>query len=357
MVSQHTCRACGGNSECAAINAAKPVCGPTGACLGCVADGDCKATPTTAICDREGGWCRKCASSSECVAIDPGKPVCTPSGLCVECDADRDCKGVTKPVCDLGAHTCRECRADSECPADPGVCLAHIDGHCAVGTETIYVQEDGTACNDKALPPPAMGATKDVPACSLQGGLALLSESRPLVVVRGPVSAGPAPVIAAAEMFVYSIIGQKDAVITTHSTAFTLRSGAVYLRGMRFSSPSGNALTATGGTLRLDGVTIDRCLKGGILLDGAAFDIRNTTVINNGPGSDVGGSVLGGILVHTLLNSGPKALNNVTVRNNAPYDLSCAGPIMGIGILAPGGAEGNCAVSTCATAGPTCGAQ
>jgi hypothetical protein len=355
-MNQHTCRGCGGNSECAAISAAKPVCGPAGACIGCAVDADCKATPATAVCDLETTSCRGCEASSECVAIDANKPVCLTTGLCVECNADRDCKGATKPICDVAAHTCRGCQADSECPAEPGVCMAHVDGHCAIAAETIYVQEQGpVTCSDTAPAPPAFAATKDTPACSLRVGLELFSASRPLIVVRGAVYSGGAAPIATTETFVHSIVGQQNAVVTALEAAVTLRSGTAYLRGLKLGSAYGAALTATGGTLLVDGVTIDASPKGGILLDGAAFDIRYTTVTNSGPGP-LDGVPIGGILVRTVAAAGPKLLTNLTLRDNTPFDLSCARPIMGSGIFTLAGADGDCGVTTCTAPGPTCGA-
>ena len=43
-------------------------------------------------------------------------------------------------------------------------------------------------------------------------------------------------------------------------------------------------IKSTGGTITLDGVTVDSCMGGGIFLSDTTFDIENTTVKNNGPG-------------------------------------------------------------------------
>jgi hypothetical protein len=351
----HICRPCGGNTECTALSSTTPVCGPTGACLGCAVNSDCK-TPAAVVCDAKTTSCRGCESSSECATVDPTKPVCLATGLCVECNADRDCKGATKPICDVAAHTCRGCQDDAECPADPGVCMAHIDGHCAVAAETIYVQEEGSVtCSDTPPGPPAVAATKDAPVCSLQVGLGLVSASRPLVVVRGTVYSGNAAVVATTEPFVYSIVGKQSAAATSLNSALTLKSGTVYIRDLKLGSPYSTALTATGGTLKLDHVMIDGAGKGGILLDGAAFDIRYTLVSNSGPGT-VEADQIGGIFVRTLSASGPKVLTNVTLQGNMPYDLSCVGPIMAMGVLTSTGVDGRCGITTCAAPSPTCGA-
>ena len=80
---------------------------------------------------------------------------------------------------------------------------------------------------------------------------------------------------------------------------------------------------ATGSlTLRLDRVTVDSCRGGGVLLDGAAFDIRNTTITNNGPGQ-AGATAWGGILVNALPATGPAKLSRVTAMDNKQVGIAC----------------------------------
>jgi hypothetical protein len=236
--------------------------------------------------------------------------------------------------------------------------MAHIDGHCAIASETIYVGEDkaGT-CGDTAV----MAGTLTNPTCTLQAGLELVSATRRLVLVRGAVPAGDARVANSATS-VESIVGQKQAYATALGPALTLSTGALYVRDLRLGSAYSNALTATGGTLRVENVLIDSNPGGGIVLDGAAFDIRNTTVTNSGPGTyGTGGAPVGGIFVRTLPIAGTTQLSNVTVQGNKPYDVSCPAPIMGSGVLTtnslPADIEGTCNLTACAPAGPMCGAQ
>jgi hypothetical protein len=106
---------------------------------------------------------------------------------------------------------------------------------------------------------------------------------------------------------------------------------------------------------------------GGILLNGAAFDIKNTTVTGNGPGtSPVSGAAYGGIRIDTLPASGPTALNLLTIQNNKQVGLSCPGSGAGAGpitaVLASGNAGGDigptCGFTSCGSdGGATCGAQ
>lgn len=338
-----SCRGCAASAECGA-----GVCGPSGACVGCVANADCKVAEQP-YCDPTTNTCRGCQASAECNAATP---VCLATGVCVECNISSDCKGATKPVCNSATHTCRACQADLECPGDPGVCMKHVDGHCAVASESIYVRDEGAGTCYDAPPAPAVPGTKDLPVCSLQAGLALVTAARPLVVVRGEVFAGEATTLSRSDTVAVTIVGQNTATATALSTVLSLTSGTVYVRGLKLKSAFDNGLTATGGTLRLDGVTIDGCPGGGILLDGAGFDIRNTTVTKNG----TSGGTISGIEIRKVPSTGPASLTNVTATDNSPYNLSCGAVIMGQGVLAPGAAGGACGIASCVTASPSCGA-
>jgi hypothetical protein len=112
---------------------------------------------------------------------------------------------------------------------------------------------------------------------------------------------------------------------------------------------------------------MDRCVvannaKGGILLDGATFEIANTTVKGNGPGDDAG-TTWGGMRVKNLPASEPKLLTLVTVQDNNNTGISCAGTVAGTNVSASGNAggvditTGTCGFSSCGLPGPTCGAQ
>lgn len=343
-----SCRGCTANTDCSS-----GVCGPSGACVGCVADADCKGADK-AVCDTTASTCRGCSANAECVALDPAKPVCTPTGVCMECNASADCKDPTKPVCNTATHTCRGCQEDTECPSDPGVCMAHAGGRCAAPSETIYVVDAGPGTCSDMTPATVVGGTKDLPVCSLQAGIALVTAQRPLVVVRGTVYAGDQTVFSGSNTMTTSVVGQKAATLGKAGTVVTVSAGSFYLRGLTVDSGFGAGIAANGGTLRLDGVTVTGCPLGGIILDGAAFDIRNTVVTNNG---DPNGSGQGsGIDVRQVPATGPKSFTNVTSRDNYPSNLSCNAVVMGTGVLAPGVIPSDCGIASCGTPGPTCGA-
>jgi hypothetical protein len=311
--------------------------------------------PNAPVCDSDAGRCVQCLQSTDCAA--PTAVCDTSTSTCVGCLMDNDCSGTT-PICE--AKTCRACKADAECVtklgADPGVCMAHQDGRCAVPSETIYVQNDIARCSDTD---PNAGVVAR-PLCSMQPVPTFLSTTRPLVVVRGTVQGGSWMYMnqVAAEM---SVVGQQSALIgSVTSPAFSMQSGSVYIRGVKFSPSASIGIKATGGTLRLDTVTVDSCMAGGILLDGAAFDIRNATVTNNGPAQQ-GTTFWGGILVNSVPPSGQTRLDLVTIENNRAPGLLCVAAIQGDGVFASGNSTSDigsmCGITPCPSANSTCGAQ
>jgi len=75
---------------------------------------------------------------------------------------------------------------------------------------------------------------------------------------------------------------------------------------------------------------------GGILINGAAFDIKNTTVSNNGSGS-LGGRAWGGVIANNPPTGGPTTLSDVTIQNNGQVGLVCSGSIaVSTSVLATG---------------------
>jgi hypothetical protein len=148
---------------------------------------------------------------------------------------------------------------------------------------------------------------------------------------------------------------------TAHQPILHLTGGTVYFRDVTLKNSFDIGMVVDGSaTLRLDGVTFDNDSKGGLLLDGAAFDIRNSVFTNNGPGT-IGTAAWGGILVQGAAPPGPRSLAQVTITNNNQVGLSCSAAISGSGIYAAGNAGGidvipTCSVTICSQVGPRCGA-
>jgi hypothetical protein len=241
-----------------------------------------------------------------------------------------------------------------------------VDGHCATDSEAIYVGTSGTStCSDTT----GTGSSS-APECSLQAGVTLAKTgSKSVVIVRGTLAApsiGVATTIAVSGSL--TIIGKNSAVIVAASGAdgIDITSGTVYLRNLTVqgATSTGMGIKAspdTGSTVALyvNGCKIANNPGGGILLNGAAFDIENSTITGNGPGT-LGVATWGGVLINALPASGPTTLNLVTAQNNNPVGISCSGSVTGTGVLATSNLSTqitpSCGFSSCASASATCGA-
>jgi hypothetical protein len=237
--------------------------------------------------------------------------------------------------------------------------MAHQDGRCATIAETIYVQMKA-GCNDSVTATDPGAGTSGQPLCSMQPAPMLLSATRDLILARGTVSGGSWNLTTQASET--SIVGQQSAsVASATNPGFSMQSGAVYIRDLEFSSSGSMGISASGGTLRLQHVTVDNCKHGGVLLDGAGFDIENTTVSNNMAGTFNVITNWGGILINNPPTSGPAALEFVSVLSNAQIGITCSTSIAATGVSASGNAGGDissgCGFSSCGTASSTCGAQ
>jgi len=356
------CKQAPQNSSCAGLSSATPVCGDSGACVQCGKDMDCAGSPTTPFCS-DAGACVSCGSPlapRTCAMLAPTKPLCsTATGACVECLGNNDCPDA-KAVCS-SSNTCGVCTADTDCVnRGPGVCMSHLDGRCASTKETIYVQNT-TNCAD------ATGATAGsatAPLCSMQPATSLASAMRDLIVVRGTVSGATGAFASNV-----SIVGQNSGTIAgTVNPALHVSAGTTYARDLKLSTFDSMGLQADGGsTVQLEHLLVtgnagqaSDAKGGGILLDGAAFDIRNTTVTSNGPGTFSGG-LWGGILVNSPPSSGPRSLKQVTVQGNNPTGISCTSAISGTGVSASSNTSldivSACGISACGSASSSCGAQ
>jgi hypothetical protein len=297
-----------------------------------------------------------------CSSCSGGTPVCI-AGACVECASNADCgSDPTKPICDTATHICEACSSDDQCVAklgpNPGVCMAHEDGHCATDLEAVYVQNDTATCVSAYT---SQGGTASMPYCSMDPVDLALTGARTLAVVRGTVNAGTWTFQRAAGTPEVSLVGQQRAIVAGGSqSAFILQNGSVYIRDVDLSLSASVGVIANGGTLRLENDTVDSCQAGGILLDGASFDLRNVSVTNNGPGT-IGTTTWGGILINAPSSSGPENLTSITIQNNKGPGLSCVSSVEATAVFAAGNSSvdisPSCNITPCSTLGPNCGAS
>jgi hypothetical protein len=247
------------------------------------------------------------------------------------------------------------------------------DGHCATDVEAVYVGTSGTAtCSD------ANAGTTQAPVCSLQGGVTLAKKnSLSVVVIRGALAPASASIAVTSPLV---IVGKNNASVTPSATlgadCITITSGEIYLRNITIQ---GTASPATGMgikaapdpsstvTMHMDTCAVINNPGAGILLNGAAFDIKNTAVSSNGSGS-LGAISWGGILTNNPPSGGASALTNVTIQNNGQVGLACSTAITNsTSVLATGNNRGStiatdqigtaCGITSCASTSATCGVQ
>jgi hypothetical protein len=362
----HTC------VSCAAVDAGCPSTAPacevdSGRCIECVSDSQCSYDPDKPLC--LAGACGGCVSGAKnaCATRSASKPVCLPNGACVECATSADCQVAGKPICDTATNTCKACTGDDQCAAKsigPGVCLAAQGGRCATDDETIYVGSTGTGtCSDTS----ANAGSSAMPFCTAQVAVgAAKSKAKSVVVMTGIFASGFTGVSLTQPL---TVVG-KSAVITPagYSDGISITGGEIYLRKLTISGAASlqtgigiNAAPTSGNTvtLHMDSCTVTNNPGGGILLNGAAFEIKNTSVTSNGPSS----TGWGGILVQDPPAGGPTTLDHVSISNNRQIGLSCGTSIAASNtVFATGNVGGidissTCGVVPCTIAGPTCGAQ
>jgi parallel beta-helix repeat protein len=153
------------------------------------------------------------------------------------------------------------------------------------------------------------------------------------------------------------------------STTATIKvtGGDLYIRKLSVTGGSPGIWATGGNVLRLDHSTVSNNTAGGILLDGAGFDIKNTTV--NGNGANIAGLPFGGILIQNPPSgaSAPKSITLSTITANQQIGVDCASgtaallnPVPTSALVSSnngGDIAGTCGFTSCGTASTTCGAQ
>jgi hypothetical protein len=226
--------------------------------------------------------------------------------------------------------------------------MNHQDGRCASAAESLVVT-----------------SASGLPSTSVPAGIRL-------VAIRGNINGSLTWSLPTSPQM--TIVGQNSgstvatltgiASATTETATIKLTSGDLYIRGLSVTAGS-PGIWATGGILRLDHVNVSNNTAGGILLDGAGFDIKDTTINNNGPNTF--DSSFGGIRVQNIPSTAsvPKSLALSTVTGNLATGVSCATGtstlLTATGTLVSsntaGDVGGSCGFTSCSSASATCGAQ
>jgi hypothetical protein len=256
------------------------------------------------ICDVDAGTCHACATNDECKSRSAMTRACD-KGQCYECVGNAECTDdATKPICD--AHACRKCKADSEC-GGPGVCLTQ-QGSCAKDTQVVYVEFNANGCAG------ADGSTTK-PFCTPNEGAAKLDATHTVLIIRGPVNN---QLLLDTGSMAVTVVGKKNmageaaSIPLGVSTGIRISSGNVKIYDLQITGGTGAAskgitiggATAgvvlvrvvvstgpglgiqadTGASLGMNGCIVEGNASGGLLINGASFEIINSVFAMNGYG-------------------------------------------------------------------------
>jgi len=214
---------------------------------------------------------------------------------------------------------------------------------------------------------PSAGGTgsASVPVCSLADAISLVAAKRRVVSVSGPnaVGGGTLNGIGTDQL---TVVGKSSAVLSgVGSAVVDVTSDArLLIRNVKIGPSATVGLAARkGATLLASKTVIDSNQGGGVLIDGASFNISNSTISNNGPGQ-TGAAIWGGVLVLSVSSSGGDGtLDHVSVIDNRQVGVSCADGILANGLFVAGNTGGVQVAATCGSwkactpPGPMCGAQ
>jgi hypothetical protein len=256
------------------------------------------------ICEVDAGVCRACTAGSECKDRSLATRGCD-NGQCYECVTNTECtEDASKPICDL--HACRACKVDAECKDGPGVCLEN--GKCAKEADVIHVQFNADNC-------PGADGTLTKPFCAPNDAVAKVSANQSVIVIHGPVNnqmslnATLAPVVVVGKK---NAGGENASIPVGVSVGVNVTAGDVLVRDLQLiggtsAGSKGVAVAGTSTKLRLlraaiatvtglgiqadsgAALQMDRCLveknaAGGLLVNGASYDVTNSIFAMNGYG-------------------------------------------------------------------------
>jgi hypothetical protein len=316
------CRACtaaGGAQECAARDAATPLC-VEGRCVQCQGHTDCEQAHLP-ICDEQ-QLCVACTPGSvgdgACAARDVAAPYCAADGSCVQCQSNGDC--------------------------DSGLCDG-VAGRCIDAQQIIYVDVaagvDGNECGQLTSPCATISGSA--------GGLAKLEAGRDIVLLRpglyaeavaisgqsvrlvGPgaelrSSAKPALLISNSS----HVIIEQLAVRAIDDDGVRCEKGTcisdVAVRAVRVERSDFLGVNASGCRITISGSTIVGNLGGGISLLSCDFQLENNFVTGNGR-SQTPASLVGGVRIQGDSPAGRSLLRFNTIADNAKSTVGVASGI------------------------------
>jgi hypothetical protein len=294
-----------------------------------------------------------CNSDPECASMSETKHICDlATHTCGECTRNDQC-GSDRPIC--RADTCGTCQTDGEC-GGPGVCMEN--GSCATNSDVIYVQKTSSTCTG------GTGTATD-PYCRSQDAVKDLS-SKTIIVIRGTIAVGGIDInsttLASAKgpILIAGLEGQQGPVIMPGSNdpAGIHVSGMfdVTVRDLKIANGNSTGIAADGNaTIHVTRCYVEGNAGGGILLDGAGYEITNTIIAANSAVSTQGCGAWGGVCIRGTVPTGaPSLFQNDTVASNAGPGVACmSAQTIGGSIVSGNGTLDNsgCTVVTCCASG------
>lgn len=246
------------------------------------------------ICDATSLACRSCQAGTDDVACrnrNAATPICGPAGRCVGCMSNSDCTDLRTPVCGTN-KACVACQRSTDCVS--GICSA--DGSCAPASDVLYVNNKATC---SAMP----RGSKDDPFCAIQDAVdAANLTNKSYISVEGTGTPYAALTITAASSSGLRIVGSAGGTgvgvpVRSSGTEAALRVEAtgganlkVTLSGLDLESLSGNAVECLGNAAltiessrlhnSLEGILVSTCK---LTVDGARIYLnrRNGISLSN----------------------------------------------------------------------------
>jgi len=176
-----------------------------------------------------------------------------------------------------------------------------------------------------------------------------------------PATAATAVQVVSDTVLIRDLMVTGGTAATSKGIAVSGGTASLTLSNVQVTLGTGLGVQAdTGALLTMDRCTVSGNNKGGILVDTANFDIKNSTVNGNGPGDDAG-AAWGGMRLKNLLTTVKKSLELVTLMNNNQVGVSCSGGVDAMKVSVTGSAggieiSGSCGFQSCGAPSATCGA-
>jgi hypothetical protein len=287
-----------------------------------------------------------CNGDQDCAGMPANKRACdVRTHACVQCTRNDQC-GTDMPIC--RADTCGTCQTDGEC-GGPGVCMEN--GRCAVDGDVIYVQKTNNTCTTGS-------GTMSSPYCRSQDAVKDLA-GKTIIIVRPSIAVGGIDINSTSLPTAKGpilIVGQQGALIMPGSNdpAGVHVSGAfdVTVRDLKIANGNSTGIAAdSGATVHVTRCYVEGNAGGGILLDGAGYEITNTIIAANSAVSTQGCGAWGGVCIRGTVPIGaPSTFQNDTVASNAGPGVACMSSQPIGGSIVYGNAtldNSGCAITTC----------